>query len=192
MADLLVVLTVASAHIMTNLDNLAILLAMLGAGGRAGAVSAFALVQGLAMLLAAVLGEALGQVLGGVAGGAAGTHLRLLGLLPIAFGLYQIARRGPVGPADAAVPAFTAQLAVFAACSADSLAVLAALYADSTDRFDVWISAGAAASILLVAGLALILGARVAPLARRLEPLAPFVMIAAGIYVLMDTPTDFG
>ena len=130
-------------------------------------------------------------LIGDVLATAAGPALRWLGLIPLMLGLKELIWRGDSAGVSSR-SGLLANVAIFASLSTDSLAVLLALFADSAEAFDTAIILGSAASILLIAVLVSLLGQRLGPLADRLAPLAPFAMIAAGIYVILDTGTDIG
>lgn len=183
MTYLIAILSVMGAHLLTNVDNAAVLLASGTVAGRRVALLAFVGVQFAVLFGAGLIGDALAT--------AADSALRWLGLVPIALGLRAvIARRANTSLSTGS--GLLANAAIFASLSTDSLAILLVLFADSTEIFDTAILLGSAASILAIAGLVSLLDQRLGSLASRLEPLAPFAMIAAGIYVLLDTRTDIG
>lgn len=183
MTYVLAILSVMGAHLLTNIDNAAVLLAAGALAGRSIALIAFVGVQLIVLFGAGLIGDALAT--------AVGPALRWLGLIPLALGLKELFWKGD-GEAVSSRTGLLANAAIFASLSMDSLAVLLALFADSTEAFDTAILLGSAASIVLIAALVSLLGQRLGPLADRLAPLAPFAMIAAGIYVILDTGTDIG
>ena len=188
MTDLLLALSVALAHAATNLDNLALLFALAPGLGARRALAGFALAQGAALAAAGAFGAGAAAVGNG--------WLGLLGLAPLTLGLLGLRRmlRGEdeaaPPPARAALPAATL---LFLGCSADSFAVVAAFFADSAGAYDGAVAAGAAASLAVLCAIGagfIRVADRAEGLARRLERLAPFALIASGLYILADTPTD--
>ena len=188
---LILVVVTATGFVATNLDNLLALTVLAVSAGAARA----RVMAGYALSVLAVVGVGLGL---GLADDAAGpASVRLLGLVPLAAGAVQLARLARRGPGEAAtvrrVSGTLPSMAVFAAMSLDSVAVLGPLVADSADRLEpvvlgTWLAMGAAwiwlagrlASRPAMARLAERAGARAAPL----------LMMAVGVYILLDTPTD--
>ncbi len=82
---------------------------------------------------------------------------------------------------------------LFLARSGDTLAVLLAILADTAEGLEIAVLAGVALSLAWLVGLTFRLG-RVTSGPKRLERqadrLLPWVMIAAGLYVLADSVTD--
>lgn len=187
---------VLGSFVATNLDNLLILVMLLGTTGRLWPLLAgFLAAQGVVML-AAMLGLVLGAWLdAGLVG--------YLGLLPLALGLNGLRRQLAYDAVTAEAPLdlaergsggmFAGTLVLMLGNSGDSLALLLPLLADT--------QAGLLAPVLLLwvlaalvwAGLVWALGAN-RPLARMLEQQGkrylPWVMILVGIYILLDTATD--
>ncbi len=88
---------------------------------------------------------------------------------------------------------FALTVLFFLGLATDSFAVMTAIFADSQPAFDLAAFVGALISVtaITVSG---VLFARVAGCAKRvlawLQAIGPFVMIAVGLYVLANTPTD--
>jgi cadmium resistance protein CadD (predicted permease) len=189
-AALAMALSAGLAQILTNLDNLALLFAMLPALGARAAVASYMAAQAIVVTAAFLLAEGLGPLGGGLAG--------YIGLFPLGLGLWSLWSRHRRGDAPAAPPmpaGAGAGLAVlmFLGLSGDSFAVLAPLLLDSTPPLRLAAAAGAGGAVLLMGGAALALSrmaGRAEAISRRADLLAPYVMIAAGIYVLLDTATD--
>ena len=185
MLDLSFLLSVALAHAATNLDNLAMLLVLSHSAGREKALAGFLLAQAAVLALALALGSGAEALIG--------SQTRWLGLVPIAFGLLSL-RQSERAPATFKGSAGAlAVTALFLGLSIDTLAVLTPIFAESVLRFDLDALTGASLSALAIGGsVYLLTGApkRALPAIDRLNRIAPFVMIAAGIYVLMDTGTD--
>lgn len=174
---------------MTNLDNLAVLIALVLIIGENRGVLAFAIAQTL--ILFAAMATALGV---GMMPGWTG----YLGVTPIGLGCYalwQQVRRATQGnrPEMGQKSSVLAATVLFLTMSTDSFAVLTPFLADAQPGYRI---AGLFGAALASGGLA-ILGftssrARTA-LGRwthRLTRVAPVVMIIAGFYVLANTVTD--
>ncbi|GAA0777480.1 hypothetical protein E1180_16740 [Roseibium denhamense] len=186
---MILMLTVALAYGLTNVDGFFAVLA-LAAGGRA-------VMAAIGFLIAhvIVLGSAL--VLGAGAMVFAPADLGLLGIVPVAFGFREIlknrsrkTRHAPPPPQAGSV--LTATL-LFLSLSTDTLVVMAAFFADTRGELDVFILLGGVAAIAATLACALAVNTVFKPTdagKRFFERLAPLVMIAAGVYILMDTQTD--
>lgn len=197
MTDIIFALSIALAHAATNLDNMALLFALTPSIGTRRAVSGFAISQLIALAAAALVG--------GGADAIAMHWTPWLGLLPIALGVrgLWLQYRGDAVPGSVngsargssrrSPTSLPLTVLLFLALTTDSFAVMTAIFADSTGAFDV---AAALGGLISIAGLsaAALLFSRVSgkaeALARRLEVVGPYVMILAGLYVLLDTPTD--
>lgn len=181
------------AFVATNFDNLLLTVAMLARPGQ----SLARVVVGV--LLACLVVVLLCTAAAGAADAVPQGWLGWLGLVPLGLGLRELWRLRRAGAAEAQSPSGAPPLgalgvaASMLANSADSFGALLPLFAETRDE------------LLLVAGAAILatglLGCAVAhwittherlgaPL-RRLGPLLlPFVLIAVGVYVLLDTPSD--
>jgi len=186
---MLFALSIALAYALTNIDGLFAFFAIAVAGRYRQAVAGF--------LLAQVL----------VTGGAyaAGTGVTIisphslgyLGIVPLALGLWELRKTFAAGttnalPAEASHSVVSAAV-IFLALSTDTFVLMAAFFADSSAGYDRLILLGA---LMAVAGL-LSAGTFLAhslsenrTVQRFFERLSPFVMIFAGIYILLDTATD--
>lgn len=187
----LLVAVTGAGFVSTNVDNLLALTALTVSAGP----SRVRVMSGYALSVLAVGVIALGF---GAADSLAEPDLiRLLGLVPLAAGVVQLVKLVRAGSgSDVSVRSASGilpSLFVFLAMSADSVAVLGPLVADSANHLEpvvlgTWLVMGAA--WVAVAG---ILAAR--PSAARLAGragawVAPVLMIGVGIYILLDTPTD--
>ncbi|MEW2916846.1 cadmium resistance transporter [Ruegeria sp. ANG10] len=178
------------AQILTNLDNLAALLALSMVSGAKRAVFGFLLAQGVVISAALLLALGVEDVVPHWAG--------YLGLIPLGLGILALIRqrRGTESETHANLDTGASVIMVtllFISLSMDTFAVLAPLLADSAPTFR---TAGVIGAVLAALGLATValLGAK-APfmsgtLARRLERLVPYVMICAGLYILSNSWTD--
>ncbi len=97
----------------------------------------------------------------------------------------------------AATQALPALTLLFLGCSFDSFAVVTAFFADSAGEHDDAVALGAFLSFACLVGAGLLLSHATAAAsgaatqaAVRLERLAPLALIASGVYILADTPTD--
>jgi cadmium resistance protein CadD (predicted permease) len=123
-----------------------------------------------------------------------------LGLIPLALGLRELVRlRARVAGADAtgadALPPIGAVgiAGVLLAHSGDSFGALAPLFAETRRGLLPLIAAVVLVLTLLACALArwIVSHPRVGPAIRSVAPrLVPFVLIAVGLYVLTDSPTD--
>ncbi|WP_170532944.1 cadmium resistance transporter [Ruegeria atlantica] len=178
------------AQILTNLDNLAALLALSLVSGAKRAVFGFLLAQGVVISAALLLALGVEDVVPHWAG--------YLGLIPLSLGILALIRqrRGTETETHANLDTGASVIMVtllFISLSMDTFAVLAPLLADSAPTFRTAGVIGAVLAALSLATVAL-LGAK-APfmsgtLARRLERLVPYVMICAGLYILSNSWTD--
>ncbi|MCE8508981.1 hypothetical protein KBY28_11030 [Ruegeria pomeroyi] len=179
----------ALAQILTNLDNLALLLTLVVATGPRTAVGGYLLAQ--AVVLSAALAVALGV------GGLPLDWVGYLGLVPLALGLHGIAAqwRGQDKVEQQVLEqrSLVATAVLFLGLSLDSFSVLAPLLADSAPAFR-WAGLTGASGAALALGMG---GFAAGGLRRglgrwatRLEALAPWVMLGAGVYVLSNTGTD--
>jgi cadmium resistance protein CadD (predicted permease) len=177
----------AMSFASTNVDNLLIVAALLQGERRIRDVAGgFAAASGILLLIAWSF-TAIAHVL-------PPTSLAWLGLLPIMLGLRMLLAPAAAGrTADAAGLSAMAVTVLLLANSADTLAVLGPLFAESERHVVVTLAIGymlsAAVSLLLIARFS----ARVMrglPLVEAAERMVPFLMIAIGTYVLMNTGTD--
>jgi len=189
---------VAGSFVATNLDNLILLVVLMGAEPhKRAAVALGFLCSAICILGIAAIGAAVG------AGLDAGL-LGYMGLVPLGMGMYLLYRRyrgdrqedHVLDDADAAASQGAGWLSSFLLMfsnSGDSLAIFFPLLAESDRDSLLW-------EIALFLGMALFwtfLAWRIADqreLALRIEKvgekLVPWVMMAAGVYILMDTATD--
>lgn len=182
-------LTVASAYILTNIDVLFAFLALAAAGRRTAAVAGFLLAQILVVGGAVVVGSG-AEVL-------APADLGLLGLVPVALGFREVwrnRRRTTQPQAEKPPPgSLVGALALFLALSTDTFVLMAAFFADTRAVFDHFVLSGALMAVAVLFALATVLNRLLKPSPQTqkfFERLAPLVMIAAGLYILMDTQTD--
>lgn len=179
-------LLAVTAYVSTNLDNL-VLLASIAASQQArgpllrgyAASSLIVLVlSGSFALLSLFLHP---------------DHLGYAGLVPIALGLRMLlrpARDVAAGPAGASAQAIAVMLT---ANSTDTVATFGPLYAESEPLVVGTVILGFVLVSLLWGFLAVRVGARIgrsATIRRLAGKLTPLMMIAVGIYVLVDTGTD--
>jgi cadmium resistance protein CadD (predicted permease) len=180
-------LSAGLAQVLTNLDNLTVLFAMLLSVGAVRAVAGYVTAQ--VIVLISALGIAVGV------SDMFSIDTGYLGLIPIGLGLYAIWQRftaadevQPIAPASYGMASL-----MFLAMSFDTFAVIAPLLIDSAVPFRAAAVAGVSVAIVLTAVLALVMSrvtGRAGKWAARAEALGPVAMIIAGIYVLFDSGTD--
>ncbi|MEX0365696.1 MAG: hypothetical protein AB3N22_06470 [Ruegeria sp.] len=184
-------LSAALAQVLTNLDNLAALIALILVLGAAKAVAGYVVAQGI--VLAGAMAVALGM--SGTVPGWTG----YLGVIPLGLGLVGLWRQFSGGGAGKGASLSSgASLLVttllLLSLSMDSFVVMAPLLADSLPSYRIAGVIGAALAVLGLGVLALVVGSRAAgPVegwTRRLEKLGPFVMLLVGFYILSNSGTD--
>ncbi len=180
-------LSAGLAQVLTNLDNLTVLFAMLLSVGALRAVAGYVTAQVIVMI--AAIGIAIGVSDMFI------TDTGYLGLIPIGLGLYAIWKRYTAPPeARSIAPAsYVMASLMFLAMSFDTLAVMAPLLIDSAAPFRAAAIVGASVAIVLTALMALALSrmaGRAGKWAAKAEALGPVAMIVAGLYVLIDSGTD--
>ncbi len=198
MSEVLIMVGVsAAAFVSTSLDNLFLLM---GVAGRATLRT-----RDVAIAYAGALGVVLGAglvgawALGYAAATAADAWLRFLGLLPLAMGVWRLRALATTGGAtqtsqttsDASCRASV--FALMLANSGDSFTVLTSLMAESRDALVVVIVTTALTMTTLWALLArwVVGHPALAPILWRLDRYGvPFLLVAIGLYILLDTPTD--
>lgn len=178
----------------TNLDNVLLLVGFAARPGQPFAAVAGGALLGVTAMLALLVAAAV------LADFVPMLWLGWLGLIPLAMGLRELARLGTtVGAADpdgtdAVRPIGAVGVAgVMLAHSGDSFGALAPLFAETRRALLPLI----ATVVLVVTGLAcglarwIVSHPRVGPAIRAVAPrLVPFVLIAVGLYVLTNSPTD--
>jgi len=184
----------ALAFAATNLDALLILVAVVARPGQS-----FVAVVGGSVLAASGL-LALCAIAAMAAELVSTAWLDYLGLLPIGYGLLQLYRLGRAGEqADAAVagdgPSLTslALAILLLAGGADSVSLLVPLFAETKTALKPVIVIEVLSIAVVGAWLARWIAAheRIGRGIERLGPrLVPFVLIAVGFYILMDTGTE--
>ena len=182
-------LSIAVAYALTNIDGLFAFFAIATSGRYRQALVGFLLAQAVVVAAAYIAGAGVTLL--------TPQALGTLGLIPLSLGLWEVwknTKRTEV-TADTAKPAHSIFSAgtIFVALSADTFILMAAFFADTAAVLDRHVLLGALIAVtgLLIAGtlLAKSLG-RNRRVQRFFERLSPFVMIAAGIYILLDTATD--
>ncbi|MFA3915465.1 hypothetical protein [Ruegeria hyattellae] len=187
---LIFALSAALAQVLTNLDNLAALIALMLVSGAARSVVGFLLAQ--LLMLAAAMGVAFGV------SDAVPHWAGYLGVFPLGLGLWGLWRQfsvrsdAPSSPLPAGASVLVTTL-LFLSLSVDSFMVMAPLLADSAPSYRIAGLIGAVLAVCALAVLALA-GARATGaaerIARRMERIVPYVMICAGIYILSNSWTD--
>lgn len=185
MSLVLFALSVTLALILTNLDNLGVMVALMLRLPRKRVLIAFVIAQITVLVAAKAIAEGVEVGLSAQAG--------WLGIVPVLIGVRALLKKnGDDGPKTRDNATVLALVLLFLSISSDSLIVLAPLLADAAPGHRV---AGVFGAVLAWAGL-MATGFKTAQAggttrwAKRLERLAPWVMIAVGTYVLLDTATD--
>lgn len=183
-------LSATLAQVLTNLDNLALMMAMMVAVGARRAIGGYLVAQTVILVLALAVAEGLESGLPDRVG--------YLGLIPLGLGILGLWRQWRRQGDDAPVKAIergglVAAVALYLSISVDSFSVMVPLLADSVGVYRWTALAGGGLGALLLAGVGMSV-TRLAPTSldriSRLERLAPLVMIAVGFYVLLNTGTD--
>ncbi|MGJ8547260.1 MAG: hypothetical protein ACSHWZ_17585 [Sulfitobacter sp.] len=187
MNEVVNLITLAFAHSATNLDNLALLLVMAPKIGAVRASLAYGASQILVFSAAMLFSWGSSATIGAWAG--------YLGFIPIMIGFSAIFSGGkPAQKTDIASGAsFLLATMTFSGLSVDTLLIFAPLLADGTAVRDYTALGGGVLSVatLLMALMVLNRSTRNwVNLTLKLEKVAPYVMIAAGLFVLLDTPDD--
>lgn len=188
----------AVSYASTNVDNLVILLAYRAKPGYRP------FYVGLTFVSVCLLVLFVSLALAAAAQALAPDKIRYLGLVPIGYGCHHLLRwakrraggeraapRQPPGPIG--IYAYFGFAVVLLANSSDSISLMTPILADLKAVFVVACFAGAATMAVLLGGLAHVLArsARSRPYLEALERwVLPFLLIAVGILVLTDTPTD--
>lgn len=180
-------ISTGSAHILTNIDNLAVLVGVSVTLGFRKALSGFFASQAVLLFVIVIVAESLDGILPSWAG--------YLGIIPIGLGLRDLMpksgddlKRDPVPRSSVIGVVF-----LFLGLSTDSFAVLAPLLTETSAGFR---AAGLIGVVTASAVLGLLAAAtiRVSRLSQnllpKLERLGPVVMILAGIYILLNSGTD--
>ena len=190
-------LMVGSSFVFTNLDNLVLLVVMLGADAqsRAAVILGF-LASAICVLCICAIGAVIGANLDpGLIG--------YMGLAPLMMGVYLLYKlfRGdkPDLPSEgdhnpgAQASGLVGSFLLMFSNSSDSVAIFFPLLAESGRDALLWI----VSTFLLFALLWAALAWRIADqplIARRIEKagekLVPWIMIGMGVYILLDTGTD--
>ncbi|MGX9350257.1 hypothetical protein ACS3QZ_03560 [Shimia sp. W99] len=183
-------LSATLAQVLTNLDNLALMMAMMVAVGARRAIGGYLVAQTVILVLALAVAEGLESGLPDRVG--------YLGLIPLGLGVLGLWRQWRRQEDEAPVKAIergglVAAVALYLSISVDSFSVMVPLLADSVGAYRWTALAGGGLGALLLAGVGMSV-TRLAPTSldriSRLERLAPLVMIAVGFYVLLNTGTD--
>lgn len=186
---MIVTFSVGLAYVLTSIDGLILFATLVPAAGLRRAVVSYLIAHTFIVGAAFAVGRAAAFI--------PADKIGYLGLIPIALGLQAIWRDWKSrkdGVPDVSAPlTFMGATIAFATLSFDSMAILVAFLAESPLYIDYRIITGAVGAILLAPPLGWLVAKSVQGserLARSLERLGPFIMIAAGIYVLLDTSTD--
>jgi len=188
---------VAGSFIATNVDNLLILVILLGANARRrSAVLLGFLCSAIAVICVSALGVAVENMVGA-------DFIGYLGVVPVLLGLYMLYQSWAgkhVDDGEFETLASSAEPKIWLSTfvlmfsnSGDSVAVFLPLLAESGRSALLVIMVSYLLMAILWAGLSYVISGQ-QDLARRIEHRAekvvPWIMIGVGIYILMDTATD--
>lgn len=182
-------LSIALAYALTNIDGLFAFFAIATSGRYRQALIGFLLAQLLVVTGAYVAGAGVTFLTPHALG--------YLGLVPLSLGVWELwknmSRSGDDPDTIKAAHSIFSAAVIFLALSADTFILIAAFFADTAAVLDQHVLLGAFIAVagLIVAGTLLTrsLGSN-RKIQRFFENLSPFVMIVAGIYILLDTATD--
>jgi len=177
----------------SNLDNL-VLMAVLRAAGASAVRITLGFVSALVVVV--VIASGAGWLLAGWSARMTGW----LGLIPLGLGVAVLLRTHLAGGAEAteagtmpAVPGYAAIAMLMLATSGDSIALFTATFADTASGYWPAMTGAVLAAGAAWSALASSLGARIGGNGRVIRyatRLVPWIMIAIGAYILLDTPTD--
>nr|WP_321253032.1 hypothetical protein [uncultured Ruegeria sp.] len=181
-------LSAGIAQVSTNLDNLAVLFGLIVVMGRRRPVVGFAVAQTVVLLLATAVAI-------GLSHSTYPTTIGYLGVVPLALGVrgiwLQISGRGKTDtqPQGAVISV----VFLFLSLSIDTFAVMTPLLAESSTSYRWAGLFGAATAACLLTGVAAWGAPKAksfAPRMARLDRIAPYIMVAVGLYILLNTGTD--
>ena len=186
MAALLAFGTLFASVVLTSLGNMAVALGLGIGGGRRAVVIAYALSLVIVTVLALALGLGADWML---------PSEGWLGWPVLAYGIYDgwKVTRSRSGEGGAVHVSLLSSLMVFLLLSIDTLAVLVPLFAEASDALRLPAVAGSLAGIAVTALALELMTERLAPRLRGrawVDYAGPLAMMLAGLYILLDTPTD--
>ena len=177
------------AFASTNLDNLVVLTALRASGGTRRVLVGY----WASVCLVLAIGASFSLVDDWISP----ENVNRLGWVPLGLGIFQLglflSGRASGAVDRGSVAGAAGALAVFAAMSADSIAVLGPLAADTANRLEWAVLAGWAGMAVVwtwLSGRLVMRSAVVAAIGPLGAWLAPALMILVGCYILMDTAYD--
>ena len=182
---------VAASYAATQIDAVVVYVALALSGHTEGLKRAYAVCHVTVIGLAYLLSLGAAQIPAG--------SVRYLGLIPLGIGLWMLYQQRRESPASETSESRkvardgSAYVASFLALSVDSVVVAASFFADSGPASDFAVTVGLFAGVALLLWLASWASQKAQSdggLLARAEKIAPYFVIAAGIYVLLDTGTD--
>ena len=194
---LTLLLLVASGFVATNLDNLVLMVVLLGAQpDKRAAVTLGFVASSISVLGISALGAVLGANLDP-------GWIGYMGLVPLLLGVFLLFRlfrrknneaaRDAQPPLDSQASGVLATFFVMLSNSADSVAVFFPLLAESDRDSLLWEISAFLVMVIVWAAIGWMISGQPAVAGRieRIgEKLVPWIMIAAGTYILLDTGTD--
>lgn len=188
MIEIAYLVSATLTHLVTNLDNFAVLLILSARIGVWRSSLAYCVSQITIFALAVVSAGYIGDL---------GAWSRYFGILPIALGSYfllvQLRACAGVNEPKVAAASFGAATLTFLGLGLDTLLVFAPILADGGVSWNVIALFGASISIAFLSCGAMILSSVVIEfreISRRISGMAPYAMILVGMYIIMDTSTD--
>jgi len=194
---LMLVGLVATSFVATNLDNLLLLVVLLGTNAkRRSAVLLGYVCSAIAVIFASALGVAVGSMVGA-------DMIGYLGIVPLLLGCYMLYKSWTGSQVEyeetdllsnGTEPGiWLSTFFLLFSNSGDSVAVFLPLMAESGRSAILIIVCSYLAMALLWAGLSYTISGQRALALRieqRAEKIVPWIMIGVGIYILTDTATD--
>ncbi|MEP2151149.1 MAG: hypothetical protein ABJ263_05115 [Tateyamaria sp.] len=186
MTEIVFFLSVGLAHIMTNIDNLAVMLLLAPVIGAARCVVAYVITQLICFVVAGVAGATAINLLGAWVG--------IVGLIPIGLGLFSFWRQSQGGDAFSKPPpsSMLATITLFLGLGFDTMLVISAILGDTSQLWDGLVYLGAIASVSLLTIIFLLMAhERIGQSAiERVGRFAPYTLMAVGLYILSNSFSD--
>lgn len=173
-------------YLGTNIDNALVVMACLSNRPQAWAQAVLSIALSASIVLALALGlsEALDDL--------GAWPLNLLGLVPLSLGLLAL-WRGPEALDAVQATGIVALVGVLLSNSSDTLVTLVSFLAERPDAIRLPVALGYLSGVAVLAMVVAFLMQRLAKRprwARRAARIGPLVMIAFGLFILLDTPGD--
>ena len=175
------------AYVSTNLDNLLLVSSVAASGSERSHVARGWLVSAFVVLALSIAFTAVAEAV-------PASSLGWLGLVPLLLGIRLLVLGGDASDGSARLATGTTPIIVLLMSnSTDTIATFGPLLAESEPVAKFAMLAGFTVAALVFVSLVMKLAARLdkaSTLSRLAAKLSPLVMIAIGIYILLDTTTD--